>query len=260
MYFKFFFVILFVLSVTQQASGANPIVPTANPIVSVLDKDSTTTVGISIVGGSKSANEAKSTLVHEHNEKLITPTSLYVEKEKPDPFALVLDDEPAAASVAGGAAATSVTGETALYTEPETNEEIVVARPFLCVDPEKEISKTTLCSDGEGIIAKMIVPEAVKIDVTPNKGVDLKEVKKVEEPQKAEMIVPEAVKIDVTPNKGVDLKEVKKVEEPQKAKKKKKKKKKKKGKKKKKKKGKKGKKGKEEPEEPEGPGEPEGEE
>ena len=145
--------ILFLIVVSMHAY-AEPIIETTTIAVpSVSETNVTSTVAVSVVPEALALNKAKSTLVHEHNEKVVVPTSLYIEKEKPDPFVLIVDDEPTPEPTSGG---------TALYVEPENDVVVSGTKSFLCSDPEVTMSNTALCADGEGIIPEEKLPEEKK--------------------------------------------------------------------------------------------------
>ncbi|MES2608108.1 MAG: hypothetical protein V4544_05210, partial [Pseudomonadota bacterium] len=118
------------------------------------------------------ASLPKSVLIDGHDEHLSTPTSLYVEKEKAEPYVLIMDDEPAPEATSG---------PTALYIEEENDNSSAGSsangtKAFLCSDHEKHISKTTLCSDSEGrTMEEEKIPETVKSDSSSSKDDDVKE-------------------------------------------------------------------------------------
>ncbi len=155
MQLNFFFMILFLIVISVQAFTEAVLAATTIAVPSVSDTNVTSTVAVSIVPDALALNEAKSTLVHEHNEKVVEPTSLYIEKEKPDPFILVMDDEPTPEPTSGG---------TALYVEPENDVVVPATKAFLCSDREVKVSNTTLCADGEGLMPEENSPEEKKDD------------------------------------------------------------------------------------------------
>ncbi len=155
MHFKFFLMILFLIAAFVQVNAAAVTTPTTISVPAVSENNVTSTVAISVVKDAQALNEAKSTLVHEHNEKLVKPTLLYIEKEQPDPFVLILDDEPVPEPTSGG---------TALYVEPENDVVVTGTKAFLCSDHEVKVSNATLCADGEGIMPEENPQEGKKSD------------------------------------------------------------------------------------------------